>query len=31
MKPHLIVGALIAATGGFVTFVHDYAYRRRRE
>ncbi len=28
MKPHIVGPALIAVTGGFVTFVHDYAYRR---
>jgi hypothetical protein len=27
-KPHLLVPALIIGVGTFVTFVHDYAYRR---
>ncbi len=28
VRPHIVAPALILATGGFITFVHDYAYRR---
>ena len=27
-RPHIVAPALVATTGAFVTFVHDYAYRR---